>query len=191
MRCMLCEAWSFSHICKHCQKSTLSPQLHKRKLLNSIPVYSFYPYSAIEPLLLTKHTDLGYYIYNIMAKNSFVTFAREWSYENRVASISLDDRSKNNFSHTAVLNRHLKSDNITPYFGKLRASSDFKYAGKSIQERLLHPREFVYKEFKEDEVILVDDIVTTGTTFIEAIETLESHGKKVIMCLSLSDAENR
>lgn len=69
--------------------------------------------------------------------------------------------------------------------------SDFKYAGKSIQERLLHPREFKYSYFREDEVILVDDIITTGTTLIEATEALAKEGKRVIMALTLSDAENR
>ena len=43
--------------------------------------------------------------------------------------------------------------------------------------------------FKEEEVILVDDIVTTGSTLTEAVETLGAQGKKVILCLTLSDAQ--
>ncbi|MBN2869874.1 MAG: ComF family protein, partial [Campylobacterales bacterium] len=45
--------------------------------------------------------------------------------------------------------------------------------------------------FEHDEVILVDDVVTTGTTLSEAAEMLHAHGKRVILCLTLSDAENR
>lgn len=189
---MVCERWSWSHICRHCQDKLLAPQLHKRKILGSIPVYSFFPYSDIEPLLLTKHTDVGYYIYRVLAKRSMSRFAREWSYENRVASVGIDDDSrKSGYSHTAVLNRALKSEKIIPRYGILRAQEDFKYAGKSIEERLMNPRKFSYSPFAEEEVILVDDIVTTGTTLTEAAEALHAQGKKVILCLTLSDAENK
>jgi len=192
MRCMVCEKWSiFSHICSNCQINLLSPTLHKRNILGSIPVYSFYPYDSIESLLLTKHTDIGYYIYSILAKNSLGKFAKEWSYESPVASIGIDDHSKSGYSHTALLCKALKSSTITPYYGKLRATKHYKYAGKSVEERLLNPREFKYLPFLEEEVILVDDIVTTGSTLTEAVETLGVQGKRVILCLTLADAQNR
>lgn len=191
MKCMVCESWSFSHICTACQNNLLSPRLHKRKILGSIPVYSFFPYDEIEPLLLSKHTDIGYYLYSILAKRSLGAFAQTWEYGYRVASIGIDDDPKSGYSHTAVLNRALKSPAITPRYGKLRAKNPYKYAGKRVEERLLNPRQFAYAPFVEEEVILVDDIVTTGTTLTEAAEVLAAHGKKVILCLTLSDAENR
>jgi competence protein ComFC len=192
MRCMMCERWSiFSHICSTCQKEFLTPSLHKRKILGSIPVYSFFSYSDIEPLLLTKHTDLGYYLYTIMAKRSMQQFAKEWRYEQRVASLSIDDHAASGYAHTAILNRALKSSLITPLYGKLRATKQHKYAGKSVEERLANPREFKYVAFDEEEVMLVDDIVTTGTTLTEAAEVLHAQGKKVILCLTLTDAQNR
>jgi len=188
---MMCERLSFSHICSSCQDSLLTPTLHKRKILGSIPVYSFFPYNDIEPLLLTKHTDVGYYIYTILAARAFGAFADEWHYENRVASLGIDDHATSGYSHTAVLNKALDSPNITPYYGKLRATKQYKYAGKSVEERLINPRQFRYKPFEENEVILVDDIVTTGTTLSEATELLHTQGKKVILCLTLTDAENK
>lgn len=191
MRCMVCERFSLTHICSYCQESLLTPTLHKRKILGNIPVYSFFPYNDIEPLLLTKHTDVGYYIYTILAKRALGAFAREWQYEHRVASLGIDDHATSGYSHTAVLNRALKSSNIAPCYGKLRASNHHKYAGKSVEERLMNPRQFDYKPFSENEVILVDDIVTTGTTLSEASEVLHANGKKVILCLTLTDAENR
>lgn len=191
MRCMLCEGLSLFHICTPCQRLYLTPRLHQRTILGSLPVYSFYPYSDIEPLLLTKHTDLGYYMYSILAKNSLKMFAQTWRYPQRVASLGVDDGAKSGYSHTAVLNKALKSPNIIPYYGKLRASHQYQYAGKSVQERLENPRKFIYQPFREEEVILVDDIVTTGATLSEAVNTLARHHKKVILCLTLSDAENR
>ncbi len=191
MKCMVCERWSLTHICSQCQETLLAPTLYKRKILGSIPVYSFFPYDEIEPLLLTKHTDIGYYIYTILAKRSLSRFAQEWQYENPVASIGIDDDARSGYSHTAVLNRALISSLIKPHYGKLRASNHHKYAGKSVEERLMNPRQFRYKPFDENEVILVDDIVTTGTTLSEAVEVLHANGKKVILCLTLTDAQNR
>lgn len=191
MRCLMCERFSLSHICSLCQKNLLSPTLHKRVILDSLPVYSFYPYDAIESLLLTKHTDVGFYIYKILAKNSFKAFSQAWQYKNKVASLGVDDTSKSGYSHTAVLNRSLESHNIIPYYGKIRATAEYKYAGKTLEERVQNPRKFSYLPFNEEEVILVDDIVTTGSTLSEAVELLHQKGKQVILCLTLSDAQNR
>ena len=126
-----------------------------------------------------------------MAKRSLEQFAKEWSYENRIGSIGLDDHTSSGYAHTAILNRALKSALITPLYGKLRATQHHKYAGKSVEERLMNPRQFKYQPFDEKEVILVDDIVTTGTTLTEAAEMLHAQGKKVILCLTLTDAQTQ
>jgi competence protein ComFC len=126
-----------------------------------------------------------------MAKQSFSKFAKAFSYDTKVASVGIDDHVRNGYSHTAILNKAMKAPNIVPYYGRLRAGEAYKYAGKSLDERLNHPRKFIYSHFNETEVILVDDIVTTGTTLSEAAETLHAQGKKVLFCLTLTDAENK
>ncbi len=185
---MICESLSLSHICKNCQNEFLTPSVYKRKILGKIPVYSFYKYKEIEPLLLSKHTDLGYYIYSILAKNSFAPFAKNFNYPAILASIGIDDHVKNGYSHTAILNKYLKSQSIRPRYARLRADSPVSYSGKDYQFRLLHPRKFKVASFKEEEVILVDDIITTGLTLTQAAEALHSKGKNVILCLTLADA---
>ena len=189
MRCMICESLSFSHICQKCQNSFLSPSLYKRKIFGKIPVYSFYKYHEIESLLLTKHTHLGYYIYKILAQNSFVKFAQNFEYETKLISLSIDDNVKNGYSHTALLNQALKSSRITPKYAKVIAQNRDSYSGKSYQYRVLHPRNFKIKNFKQKEVVLVDDIITTGLTLTQAIQALNHKGKDVIMCLTLADAK--
>ncbi len=191
MRCMLCETWSFSHICKPCQKEHLTPSLYTRKILGKIPVYSFYKYGDIEPLLLTKHTDLGYYIYTILAKNAMKKFSENFKFETRVAALGIDDHARHGYSHTALLARQLRSKIIKPYYGKLRAQNHESYSGKNYQYRLLHPRRFSVKSFAENEVILVDDIMTTGLTLTQAAEALHAEGKEVIFCLTLADADKK
>ncbi|PNV84359.1 MAG: ComF family protein [Sulfurimonas sp.] len=188
MRCLMCENLSLEHICRNCQKTFLTPSLYKRKILGNIEVISFYKYGEIKNLLHTKHTDLGYYIYNILAKNSFKKFAAEFSYPDIAAAIAIDDYVKGGYSHTAILNKALKSKNIKPLFNKLRAKNRVTYSGKSKEFRIFNPRFFEINSFKEKEVILVDDIITTGLTFTQAIQTMQKKDHDVLFCLSLADA---
>lgn len=189
MRCLICERFSFFHICKNCQELFLAPSLYKRKLTSDIEVVSFYKYEDIKPFLHTKHTDLGYHIFHILAKNSFTPFARSFFWQQKVASVAIDDRVKEGYSHTAILNHALNSKNITPYYGRLYAQNNVIYSSKSKQYREQHPRDFQFGSFKEKEVIIVDDIITTGTTLSQAINVMEQNNKEVLFCLTLADAQ--
>lgn len=188
MKCLLCESFSLSHICTPCQETFLSPTIHKRKILNGIEVISFYKYQDIKNLLHTKHTDIGYYIYKILAQNSFTKFAQEFNFTNLVHSVGIDDTARSGYSHTAILNNALRSKNIKPLFNKLRARNTISYSGKSREFRLLNPRDFKVNKMGGKEIILVDDIITTGSTLSQAISSLESNKKEVLFCLTLADA---
>lgn len=188
MRCLLCEGLSLLHICSSCQKKFLTPSIYKRKILGNIEVISFYKYSEIKDLLHTKHTDLGYYIYSILAKNSIKKFAREFEYPEQITSIAVDDCVTEGYSHTAILNKALKSRCITPLFNKLRAKNRVSYSGKSREFRMLNPRAFEVKEFNGKNVILVDDIVTTNLTLTQAVQAMQKSNKDVLFCLTLADA---
>ena len=188
MKCLLCENYSLTqHICKSCQKQFLQPSLYTRTLGSGVKVFSFYKYDEIKPLLFTKHTDLGFHIYRLLADLSFQNFAQNFVWDQRVVSIGIDDRVKNDYSHTAILNKALKSKNIKPLFNKLHAQNSISYSGKSRAFRRANPRKFKFKNFHEDEIILVDDIITTGTTLTEAITTLQKENKSILFCLTLTD----
>ena len=188
MKCLLCKNFSLSHICKRCEEEHLHPVLIRRKLVGELEVLSFYRYSQIKELLHTKHTDLGYHIYNILARNSFAKFAREFDYPNEVALLGIDEKPKGLYSHTAILARHCRSKLLLPKHAHLIAQNDISYSGKSKAFRLQNPRNFKLKEFAQKECILVDDIITTGTTLSEAVTTLTKAGKETILCLTLADA---
>jgi len=185
---MMCESWSLTHICNSCQELFLTPSIYKRKIYNNIEVISFYKYSEIKNLLHTKHTDLGFYIYSILAQNSFKKFAQEFEFETPITSVAIDDNILSGYSHTALLNKELKSKNIKPVYNKLRANNRISYSGKSREFRLLNPRNFELKNFISDEIILVDDIITTGLTLTQAIQILTRRNEKVLFCLTLADA---
>ena len=183
----MCENLSFSHICNPCQKLFLTPSLYKRKLPNSIEVISFYKYDDIKSLLHTKHTDLGFYIYKILAKNSLKKFAISFNIPEIIAAIPIDDMVEDSYAHTAVLCKSLKSKSIQPLYGKLRARNRLSYSGQSREFRLKNPRNFQFLKFSKKSVILVDDIITTGTTLSEAITIMTNADKEVLFCLTLCD----
>ena len=106
---MMCESLSFTHICSTCQTTFLTPSIYKRKINNNIEVISFYKYSEIKELLHTKHTDLGYYMYKILAKNSIEKFASDFEFDSPIVSIAIDDHAESGYSHTAVLNKSLNT----------------------------------------------------------------------------------
>ena len=59
-----------------------------------------------------------------------------------------------------------------------------------MEYRLSHPRDFKYT-FKQDvELILIDDIITTGTTLKEAKNVIEKSGAKALFALTLADAKD-
>jgi len=188
MKCILCENYSLTHICTPCKTNFLQPSIYKRELSNGITVISFYKYDEIKELLFTKHTDIGLYIYNTLSELSFQKFAEEFHTKEKFVSIAIDDTVKSGYSHTAILNKHLKSYNIKPLFNKLRAQNPVSYSGKSRSFRLMNPRKFKLKPFKQKSVILVDDIITTGSTLTQAIQVMHSAEKEVIFCLTLADA---
>lgn len=189
MKCLLCKSWSWTHVCRRCRHEHLSPSRYTRKIAGKLPVYSFYKYDEIEPLLLTKHTDIGFHLYTILAKTAFSPYAAAYESQETVAVIGVDDHVRHGYSHTALLARAMKTPYLKPRYGILRDRSGHRYSGKDFQYRLTHPRQFDPKMFPEKKVILVDDILTTGLTLTQAAEALEIAGKEVLFCLTLADAD--
>ncbi len=69
------------------------------------------------------------------------------------------------------------------------AKNRVNYSGRSLQYRLDNPRDFVYKGKSGIDVILVDDIITTGITLQEAQKVLIEKGVNVLFALTLADVE--
>ncbi len=187
-RCILCKRLSYPIICSTCQNSLLVPSIQSRTIPHDHLVYSFYRYNEIESLLKTKYSYLGSYIYSILAKNSLFLFAQKFQFTNHVYVIGIDDIIKYGYSHTAILAKSMKTDTLKPIFGVMRAKNSIRYAGKSLDFRLKNPREFNYRFQKGIDVILVDDIITTGTTLREAKLILEKHSVNVLFSLTIADA---
>jgi len=189
MRCLSCRKFSLKTICTTCQSHLLYSQLKVRVVEDNFKIYSFFDYSEISHLLYAKHHFYGSFVYKALANLSFKHFAKIFRFYSKINVLPIDDRTKSLYSHTAILANAMRSDEIVPIFSALHSTSNVSYSGKDLIFRLKHPRNFKILKQPKFPVILVDDIVTTGTTIIEAKRTLQKSGCEVLFALTLADAK--
>ncbi len=188
MRCITCQTLSFEIICKVCQDRFLTSSFHKRELEKDFFVYSFYKFDEVKELLNTKYEFYGDRVLNILGKLSFKKFSSNFEFTNQVYALPLDDHTRHQFSHTAILSKHLKSNQIKPIYNTLKATNIVKYAGKDLEFRKKNKRKFLYTGKQNLQVILIDDLITTGSTILEAKKGLEQNNCEVLFALTISDA---
>jgi len=190
MRCVSCHKLSVDVICPSCAERLFRPTI-SRRMVGTLEVVSLFHYSVIEPFLLTKHTPLGYRIYRYLGQHYIAPFIEEYRrQEGRpFGVIGVDEHVGHGYAHTALLTRAIRHPDISVTHGALLARNRVNYAGKTLQYRLDHPRDFRYAGMEKQEVVLVDDIVTTGITLQEAVGALRRHQVDVLFAVTLADAQ--
>ncbi len=190
MRCFSCSKLSLKIICKTCKEQLFVPTVSTRTV-GTLDVISFFKYSTLESLLHTKHKPEGYRIYKALAKMTMKPFIEEFveSDDRDVYIVGIDEHVKSGYSHVALLTRAMKTNCSIPQHSSLMAGNRVNYSGKTLQYRLEHPRDFVYSGKCDIDVILIDDIITTGVTLQEAQKVLITHGVNVLFALTLADVE--
>lgn len=190
MRCYSCAKLSFRIICETCKKN-LFPATIGTRTVGTLDVIYFYKYAHLESLLLTKHKPEGYRIYKALSHMTLKPFMEEFlEADDRIVYIvGVDEYVKSGYAHVGVLTHQMKSNMCIPQHASLMAQNRVNYAGKNLQFRLSHPRDFVYTGKKDVDVILVDDIITTGITLQEAQKVLMQSGVNVLFALVLADVE--
>ena len=103
--------------------------------------------------------------------------------------VGIDEIIKNGYAHVALLTRAMNIKHSISQHTSLMAQNRVNYSGKSLQFRLENPRDFVYTGKSGIDVILVDDIITTGITLQEAQKVLMANGVNVLFALTLADVE--
>ena len=190
MRCVSCQKFSATVVCPSCAGRLFRPTV-SRRTVGSLEVVSLFHYSAIEPFLLTKHTPLGHRIYRFFGRDYVAPFLEAYRREERKSYgvIGVDEHVGYGYAHAALLTRAVRHPDISVHHSVLLARNRVNYAGKTLQYRLDHPRDFRYTGPKNREVVLVDDIVTTGMTLQEATRELRRHQVDVLFALTLADAQ--
>ncbi|MCV6607872.1 MAG: phosphoribosyltransferase family protein [Campylobacterales bacterium] len=73
-----------------------------------------------------------------------------------------------------------------PLYNSLRSRNSVQYAGKDLAFRKTNPKGFYLKKKPKNPVILLDDVVTTGTTLLEAKKVLEENGAEVLFAITIA-----
>ena len=204
MRCVNCGAFSLRTICAACAANLAECRLSMRQV-EGFSVFYYYGYSEIRELILSKHHEYGAAVLARIASLSLAKFplnlqreisANPQNYEAFKAggifkfnAVPLDDDARSGYSHTAILARALKSELIEPKFHCLRAQNRVKYTGQSLEFRLQHKRNFKILTPPKFPVILVDDIITSGLSMLQARESLIDGGFMPVCGLVLANAK--
>lgn len=192
MKCVICSKYCFSPICKPCLEDiSILPRV---RIIDGINVYSFFRYDDIAMLLMSKYSIFGSRILKRLAKKASDYFFSQqpdlsiWK-ENDLHGVGIDDCVRSYYSHTGVILKQFCRYNIQAIYGGLIAQNPVHYAGKTLEYRQKNPKKFIYRA-KSDSVIIVDDIITTGTSMKEAKRVIEKMGTRVLFGLVLCDAKN-
>lgn len=186
MRCQLCLNLSWHPICKNCLNTFLTPNPKKRVLEDGLVVYSFYSYDEIKELLHTKHTMVGTKVFEILTHHALLPFFKKLDFKDTYL-IPIDDHVRSGYSHTAVMAKNLAKE-IEPLYRALRAKNRVRYSGQKLYIRKAFKRDFILTCKEKRDVILLDDIVTSGNTLKEAHITCKKNNLHVVCAVTLADA---
>jgi len=186
MRCQLCLNLSWQPLCKKCLKTILKPTPNKRVLDDGLVVYSVYSYKDIKNLLHTKHTYYGAKIFAELTKYALLPLVKTFTCKD-IFSIPIDDHTRSGYSHSAVIARELR-EYLKPLYKSLRAKNGIRYSGQKLATRQKEKRDFILTCKENIDVVLIDDIVTTGATLKEANATCKEKNVRVAFAITLADS---
>ena len=159
----------------------IKPEFRKKE-----DIISFYDYEEIEKLIKYKYYKFGNRVLEILAKESISKFFD--LYPEKLNIIPIDDNPDKGFAHTAVLASSVKGHNIL--YSTLHSKNNIHYAGEDLEFRLNNPKDFEYTGKENIDVVLIDDVVTTGSTIKEAKEELKKHNVNVLFSVVLANLQN-
>ncbi|MFK5880858.1 MAG: ComF family protein [Sulfurospirillum sp.] len=149
-------------------------------------VYSFYGYSEISKLLHTKHTYMGAKIFMQLSQYAILPFVEQFKDKN-IFALPIDDHVRSGYSHSAVLAKGI-SRHIKPLYRSLRAKNKVRYSGQKKALRQSQKRNFKLACRGGINAVLIDDIVTTGNTLMEAKKICEQGDINILFAITLADA---
>ncbi|EES89511.1 ComF family protein [Helicobacter canadensis] len=189
MRCLICGNFTFKTLCNPCFEAiAIQPRV---RILDNLKVYSFYDYQEIQFLLHAKYQIIGSKIYHLLAKKAYLFLKQTLQSPLKAYGIGIDDKiSKQGYAHNAIFLKYFKKLGITPLYHTLLAQNSVSYAGKDLKFRQNNPRNFyLTQNIAHKNIILFDDLITTGLTLKEAQNLLANKGANVLMAFVLSDAK--
>ncbi len=189
--CIICGKYSLSSVCGGCKKAFFAPVPATRIVKDDFKVHSFFKLGELQDIAHTKYCLLGSRMYRFLSKEARKFFYQGFDPTSKVYLIPIDDVPKRGYSQNAIMAKEFSNKNLIPLYASLGAQNDVNYAGKKLDFRIANKKGFRYKGKKGISAILLDDIITTGTTMNEAYETLTQEGIDVLFGLTLFDARDK
>ncbi|STQ86332.1 ComF family protein [Helicobacter muridarum] len=194
MYCSICNRLSFSIICKLCIDSLWRIE-SKRELDNGLRVFSSFAFSELRGLIHTKYNVIGSRIFRrlgeIAIKEFFISYNDLLGLDrNQVGIVCVRNMRIGLYSHSAILARCFKSFGFRVFHNVLKTGNDIRFMQLNLRQRKSVSRNFLFhaKILRNiSAVILVDDLITTGQTLLEASNVIESNGIKVLCAWTLCD----
>ncbi|PLV55811.1 ComF family protein [Thermotoga sp. SG1] len=191
--CLLCEREisPFSSLCERCRTEIIEkgPSFyHERHRSYEIFVYSTYADKLEEVIKLYKY-------HNETLLSGFLTeiFIRLYGYFQREADIvtwvpsSLSSLEERGFDHMELIAKKFARKLSIPFARVLKNVSEGRQVDREKEERKKLGR-FVCQKPPPRRVILLDDVLTTGTSVKDCVQTLLRNGTESVFVYVLAKA---
>lgn len=196
MYCATCQKLSFHIICKNCLQNLWFVD-SKRELNNGLKVFSSFALSELHSLVLSKNNAIGsrvlgrlgcFGVAKFFESNNELLLNNE-SVKKSCCVLCVRNKRIGAYSHSAILAKCFKKYGFKVKYSALIAQNEVRFSTLSKAERLQEKRNFTLKINKKyNFIIIVDDIITTGQTLLEASETIKKDSKIPLFAWTLCDA---
>lgn len=193
MYCVVCEKLSWYIICKHCLVNL--DYIDSRRILdNGVKVFSSFSFSELQFLLASKNNVIGSRIFKrlgIYGVYKFLTHYPNLKELNKKEIVVFSIRNHNigAYSHSAILAQCFKKYGFKVFHNSLIIGNNSRFSHLKREERQKIGRNFSFN-FKKNYsgIIIVDDIVTTGQTLLEASVMIGKNGYTPLFAWTLCDS---
>ena len=193
MYCSMCGKLTWHIICKECLKH-LEYIDSKRVLDNGVKVFSSFAFSELKLLLASKNNIIGSRIFKRLGIYALSNFFERYQdlaklKKQEVAILSIRNKAIGMYSHSAILAQCFKIYGFKVFHNALIIGNNSHFSHLTKEERRTLGRNFSF-HFKHDylAVILVDDIITTGQTLLEASDIVKQNSYTPLFAWTLCDS---
>lgn len=162
-------------LCINCRKAI--KYNHKKFKIDGIEVETFYEYKSLYKQLLLQYKEC----YDEALKDVFLYKIKDYikikyfGYRILYAKSSINKTKERGFNH---LEKIFESLNMKKVDG-LKMISDLNQQNKNLNERLRMEDNFSYEGEMLDKVLIVDDVITTGSTIKGIYKAIRPYARKI------------
>ncbi len=193
MYCCICSKLSLYIICNKCLNK-LSHIESKRILANGLKVFSTFSFSELKMLVSSKNNIIGSRVFTrlgVYGVKKFFDYNKEILNVDKkyIAVVCVRNNLIGAYSHSAILAKCFKKYGFNVFYNSLIIGNNSHFSLLNKQQRQNIGRNFHFKiksTFKG--IIIIDDIITTGQTLLEASEAIKQNNNIPLFSWTLCDS---